>query len=67
MRDILICTVGTSLKNNIIYGKNPELRHALDAQNAKGLIVKLIELSPSEPICGAKWLSDLLKRIRRKL
>ena len=53
MRDILISTVGTSLKGNILHGEEI-LRNLYEKENAKGVAVELCKLSSDDRICGAE-------------
>lgn len=54
MREILICTVGTSLISNIKNQKDPEFRRCYEHSNAKGLANALARLDASDQICGAE-------------
>ncbi len=61
-RNTLICTVGTSLINNIMKLNNPENSHrskyefyeAYQSENYKKLTDLLLKVSPTERICGAE-------------
>jgi len=54
MRDILICTVGTSLIGNIEHSDNPKLKKLYEDKNAKGLAVELCGVSSDARLCGAE-------------
>jgi len=54
MRDILICTVGTSLINNLAAEKDPGLDGDLRKGNIKRLTLRLADVSPAERRCGAE-------------
>ncbi|ABC76478.1 putative CRISPR-associated protein [Syntrophus aciditrophicus] len=54
MRDTLICTVGTSLKNNIAGQQESPLYPLLAAHNAKGVVLELLKRSPQDRLNGAE-------------
>ncbi|OPY90894.1 MAG: CRISPR-associated protein (Cas_APE2256) [Syntrophus sp. PtaU1.Bin208] len=54
MRDTLICTVGTSLKNNINGQKESPLYSLLMEGNAKGVALELLKNSPEDRLNGAE-------------
>lgn len=54
MREILICTVGTSLINNISRESDSTLYKCLKDENIKGLSVELGKIPPANNICGAE-------------
>jgi putative CRISPR-associated protein (TIGR02619 family) len=54
MREILICTVGTSLINNISRESDSTLYKYLKDQNPKGLSLELGKIPPDNHICGAE-------------
>lgn len=54
MREILICTVGTSLINNISRESDSTLYKYLKDGNLKGLSLELGKISPDNRICGAE-------------
>jgi len=53
-RDVLICTVGTSLKNNLARLDQDRLAEYLRNFNAKGLALWLLEKDPEDRLCGAE-------------
>jgi putative CRISPR-associated protein (TIGR02619 family) len=54
MRDTLICTVGTSLKNNILREPASSLYRFLQDGNVKGISLELLNRSPEDRLCGAE-------------
>ena len=54
MRDILICTVGTSLLGNLERSEDADILLLLEKRNEKGLAVALGKIAPEERICGAE-------------
>jgi putative CRISPR-associated protein (TIGR02619 family) len=54
MRDILICTVGTSLLGNLARSEDANLLSLLEKRNEKGLAIALGKIAPEERICGAE-------------
>jgi hypothetical protein len=54
MRDILICTVGTSLLGNLERSEDADILILLEKRNEKGLAVALGKIAPEERICGAE-------------
>lgn len=63
-RDVLICTVGTSLKSNLERQDDPDFRKDLDRGYAKGLAKKLLEQKPDNRLCGAEInsVSSIIKQ-----
>ena len=53
-RDTLICTVGTSLNNNIIGQNESPLHSLLMANNARGVALELLKHSPEDRLNGAE-------------
>ena len=53
-RDVLICTVGTSLKGNLARQADPGFQEDLERVHAKGLAKRLLNLSPNDRLCGAE-------------
>lgn len=64
MRNILICTVGTSLLNNLKYTHEEELKKAFEEENWQQLILLLLRKSNKERVCGAEINS--IARIHEK-
>lgn len=58
MRNALICTVGTSLLNNIVNSDNSGIKEALEQENYKKVVLSLMEHKPSKRICGAEINSN---------
>ena len=54
MREVLICTVGTSLLGKISELTNNEAGRAVQKSNVKGLVSRLLELDPANSLCGAE-------------
>ena len=54
MRDILVCTVGTSLSDNLERSGENDILLLLEKRNEKGLAVALGKMAPEERICGAE-------------
>lgn len=54
MRDILICTVGTSLIGNLQRSGDRAIEVSLDKRNSKALAVDILCKSPGDRICGAE-------------
>ena len=54
MRTTLICTVGTSLLNNLKNTQEEEIKIAFEQQNWQTLTLLLVEKSNKERICGAE-------------
>lgn len=54
MRNTLICTVGTSLLNNLKYTQEEELKIAFEQQTWKKLTLLLVKKQNTERICGAE-------------
>ncbi|MGI0500511.1 hypothetical protein [Limnospira platensis] len=54
MRNTLICTVGTSLLNNLKYCDDAAIQEAFKAQNWKQLSLLLLERSNTDRLCGAE-------------
>ncbi len=63
-RDVLICTVGTSLMGHLNNPDNPEIKIDCEARNAKSLSLRLIEKSPEDRSLGAEInsITSILKR-----
>jgi len=53
-RDVLVCTVGTSLKTNLEKSEEAGIRSALEQKNVKGLSLELLNQSPEDRLCGAE-------------
>ncbi|MFP3868868.1 MAG: putative CRISPR-associated protein [Desulfobacteraceae bacterium] len=53
-RDVLICTVGTSLKTNLERAEDPGIQKDIGRQNAKGLALQLLKQQPHDRLCGAE-------------
>ena len=58
MRNTLICTVGTSLINNLSSSAEPALREELQKDNAQALAIGLIGKDPGDRLCGAEINSN---------
>ena len=54
MRDILICTVGTSLLGNLARSEDADILSLLEERNEKGVVVALGKIAQEERICGAE-------------
>jgi putative CRISPR-associated protein (TIGR02619 family) len=54
MRDILICTVGTSLIGNLQKSGDPVIAASLDRRNSKALALDILSKDPDDRICGAE-------------
>lgn len=54
MQNTLICTVGTSLFNNIKYSKEDSFIQDFEAKNWQKLALLLLDKSNSDRICGAE-------------
>lgn len=54
MRNTLICTVGTSLFNNIKYANDDSIRQAFEGKNWKQLSLLLQEKPNTDRLCGAE-------------
>ncbi|RMH71384.1 MAG: putative CRISPR-associated protein [Cyanobacteria bacterium J007] len=54
MRNTLICTVGTSLLNNLKFSQNEEIKKAFENQNWNQLALLLLQQPNSARICGAE-------------
>ena len=65
-RDVLICTVGTSLFGHLNNPDSPELKAACEAKNAKGLSLLLLEQPPDARSLGAEInsITSILSRGR---
>ena len=67
-RDVLICTVGTSLLNHLDRAATGELQEAFRSRNAKGLALALLSQDPEDRSLGAEInsiTSILCKQILR--
>ncbi|WP_449243784.1 hypothetical protein [Desulfobacca acetoxidans] len=53
-RDVLICTVGISLKADLERQAAPDCRQDLERCYAKGVAKKLLALNPDDRLCGAE-------------
>lgn len=53
-RDILICTVGTSLKGNLERSDNPDVNSLWHKRNAQGLSLKLLLRDSDDRLLGAE-------------
>jgi putative CRISPR-associated protein (TIGR02619 family) len=53
-RDVLICTVGTSLKSNLAWLDEARVANYLRDGNAKGLALWLLQKDPGDRLCGAE-------------
>lgn len=58
MRNVLICTVGTSLKNNLERSGNNQLLKMLEKENSQGIALALAEIDPTERLAGAEINSN---------
>ncbi|HAY23159.1 MAG TPA: CRISPR-associated protein [Desulfobacterales bacterium] len=65
-RDVLICTVGTSLLGHLNNPDNPELKAACEVKNTKGLSLILLKESPEARSLGAEInsITSILSRGR---
>lgn len=54
MRDILVCTVGTSLIGNIIRSNDLDLKKCYEENNSQGIAVELCRHAPDDRLCGAE-------------
>lgn len=54
MRNTLICTVGTSLLNNLRRSPDSDIQDAFNAQNWQQLSLSLLDRSNSDRLCGAE-------------
>jgi putative CRISPR-associated protein (TIGR02619 family) len=54
MRNTLICTVGTSLLNNIKHSTDSLIREAFEAKNWKKVSLLLLDKPNSDRLCGAE-------------
>ena len=54
MRNVLICTVGTSLIGNIEKSDDLKLKELIRNKNVKGLTLALADLNPSDRMTGAE-------------
>jgi len=54
MRDVLICTVGTSLLSNLSRAGEGLLERLCGERNSKGLAVELAKGDPAQRVCGAE-------------
>ncbi len=64
MRNVLICTVGTSLKGNLANAKDTLFPDLLAQNNIKGISLALSEIDPNDRIAGAEInsISSILKK-----
>ena len=58
MRNVLICTVGTSLKNNLKSASDPFPFQHLETGNLKALSLWLKGMEPADRVCGAEINSN---------
>lgn len=54
MRNTLICTVGTSLLNNLKYSQEEAIKQAFESQNWKQLSLLLLKKNNTDRLCGAE-------------
>jgi len=54
MRNTLICTVGTSLLNNLRRSPDSDIQDAFNAQNWQQLSLSLLDRENSDRLCGAE-------------
>lgn len=54
MRNTLICTVGTSLLNNLKRSPDSDIQDAFNAQNWQQLSLSLLDRDNSDRLCGAE-------------
>jgi len=54
MRNTLICTVGTSLLNNLRRSPDSDIQDAFNAQNWQQLSLSLLDRDNSDRLCGAE-------------
>ena len=62
MKNVLICTVGTSLKGNLERANPKKIRELLTRGNVKGLGLALSAVKAEDRICGAEINSITSKR-----
>ncbi len=65
-REVLICTVGTSLLGHLERSSDPALKAAYQERNAKGLALALLGLDPSAKSLGAE-INSITSILRRKV
>ncbi len=58
MKNTLICTVGTSLINNILRSEDLELKEAWNAKNYTQAVLSLLKYDPNHRLCGAEINSN---------
>ncbi len=54
MRNTLICTVGTSLLNNLKHSPEENIKQAFETKNWKQLALLLLERDNTDRLCGAE-------------
>lgn len=54
MRNTLICTVGTSLLNNLKFSQEEVVKQAFEAKNWQQVALLLLQRSNSDRLCGAE-------------
>jgi putative CRISPR-associated protein (TIGR02619 family) len=54
MRNVMICTVGTSLTGNMMRATDTLFPDLLGKQNLQGLVLELSKVDPAERTCGAE-------------
>lgn len=64
MRNVLVCTVGTSLKGNIERTSDSNLKKLLTEKNVKGLALALKDIDPLDRLMGAEInsIAGILKK-----
>lgn len=65
-RDVLICTVGTSLLGHLERSASPAPKAAYQERNAKGLVLALLGLDPSERSLGAE-INSITSILRQRV
>jgi putative CRISPR-associated protein (TIGR02619 family) len=66
MRNVMICTVGTSLKGNLVGAAGTVFPKLLSKSNIQGLVLELSKLDPAERIVGAE-VNSITSILRKKM
>jgi putative CRISPR-associated protein (TIGR02619 family) len=64
MRNVMICTVGTSLKGNLMGAAGTSFPGLLNQSNVQGLVIELSKTDPAERTAGAEInsITSILKK-----
>jgi hypothetical protein len=54
MRNVLVCTVGTSLKGNLERAKTEKISELLTPRNIQGVVLELLKKEPKDYLAGAE-------------